>query len=61
MEARFLTATPSAPHPKTKHKDQGFFVSGHTQGHSPLLSPSEHPRVNPSRATAACAGAFVYF
>lgn len=35
-------AVSSAPHPETKHKDQGSFVSGHTQGHRGLLSHRHH-------------------
>lgn len=47
LKPGFQTATPSAPHPETKHKDQVFFVSsqteGHSEEHSRLLSLSYHP------------------
>lgn len=43
MEARSPgPAVPSAPHPETKPKDLGSFVSGHTLGPRGRLSPHRH-------------------
>lgn len=66
MESPTPPMVPSAPHLETKQKDQGSFVSRHTQGLRGLLGPHDpaptpRPRVNPAGATAACAAPLACF